>query len=90
MDSAAIWILAGGLIGWVACTQLDFNKERGVLVSMVIGALGGFFGGDILAPLFVEPGAVAADFSALTLTFASLAAAVCLFAGDQLQRWLGV
>jgi len=86
----AIWILAGSLVGWFACTQLNFNKERGMVVSMIIGAIGGFFGGNILAPLFVEPGAVAAEFSAITLVFAALCAAVCLVVGDQLQKRLGV
>lgn len=86
----AIWIVAGALLGWFACTQLRYNEERGVLLSMIIGAIGGFFGGNTLAPLFVEPVAFTADFSAIKLVFATVAAAACLFLGEQLHRRLGV
>ena len=86
----AVWLVAGALLGWFACTQLRYNEERGALLSMIIGAIGGFLGGYIVAPLFVEPSAFAADFSAITAVFASVAAAACLFVGDQLHRRLGV
>lgn len=33
-----MWVVAGGVIGWVALAYLGFNEERGVNVSVIIGA----------------------------------------------------
>ena len=47
-----IWMLAGGAIGWIACSSLDWNVSRGLIVSAIIGIVGAFFGGNVLAPVF--------------------------------------
>ena len=81
-------ILAGGALGWIACSYLRFNAERGVLVSVLIGAVGGLIGGKALAPMFTAATAApAVGVSPDALLFAAAAAIVCLFAGDRLQRW---
>ena len=41
----ALWILAGGILGWVGYAFLGYNAERAKLVPILIGAAGGFFGG---------------------------------------------
>ena len=55
-----LWIVAGAAVGWIACVALHLNASRGVAISAVIGMVGAFFGGDVLAPVFgaaaVEPG----------------------------------
>jgi uncharacterized membrane protein YeaQ/YmgE (transglycosylase-associated protein family) len=48
----AIWILAGGILGWVGYAFLGYNAERAKLVPILIGAAGGFFGGKVVAPMF--------------------------------------
>lgn len=82
-------LLAGGALGWIACSYLRFNAERGVMVSVLIGAVGGLIGGKGIAPMFTAATAApaAAGVSPDALLFAAAAAAVCLFAGDRLQRW---
>ena len=81
-------ILAGGALGWLACSYLRFNAERGVMVSVLIGAVGGLIGGKAIAPMFsAATASPAAGFSPDALLFAAATAAVCLFAGDRLQRW---
>lgn len=84
----AMWVLAGGILGWVGYKFLDVNGGRGMIVSIVIGAAGGFFGGSIIAPMFTSPAAVPADFSASALFFAAVVAAAFLFAGNFVHdRW---
>lgn len=83
----AIWILAGGILGWVGYAFLGFNAERAKVVPMLIGAAGGFFGGKVIAPLFTA-GAVPVNFSMVALFFAVAIAAAFLAAGNFLyNRW---
>jgi len=82
-----LWILAGGALGWIGCSHLGFNAERGVAVSVVIGAVGALIGGKAIAPMFMAATATPNGFSPDALLFAAVAAVACLFAGDRLQRW---
>ncbi len=54
----ALWVFAGGLAGWAGFQFIGANENSGMMVSMIIGMIGGFFGGNVLAPMF--GGAVAA------------------------------
>ena len=84
----AMWVLAGGILGWVGYKYLGVNGGRGVIVAIVIGAVGGFVGGNMIAPMFTSPAAVPADFSSSALFFAAMAAAAFLFAGNLIHdRW---
>ena len=52
MTNLVMWALAGGIIGWIGYSYMNLNEKRGVMVSIVIGMLGGFLGGELLAPMF--------------------------------------
>jgi len=85
-----MWILVGGIVGGAGYSYLGVNEHRGIVVSAVIGALGGVLGGQMLAPLFITPGtaAVPGDFNASALFFAAAAAAAFLALGDLVyRRW---
>jgi uncharacterized membrane protein YeaQ/YmgE (transglycosylase-associated protein family) len=84
----AMWVLAGGVLGWVGFQYLEINSGRGLMVSVIIGAVGGFFGGKVVAPMFTTAAAIPADFSSSALVFAALAAAAFLYAGNLIHdRW---
>jgi uncharacterized membrane protein YeaQ/YmgE (transglycosylase-associated protein family) len=88
--NVVMWMLAGGILGWVGYKFLDFNERRGMVVSIIIGAVGGFFGGKIIAPMFTAAAAVPADFSASALLFAAAVAAAFLAAGNLIHNRWGV
>jgi uncharacterized membrane protein YeaQ/YmgE (transglycosylase-associated protein family) len=82
----ALWILAGGILGWASCAYLRYNESRGVMVSAILGAAGGFIGGKFVAPLFLTP--AAADSGMPALVFAAAVAAGLLVAGNMIyNRW---
>lgn len=84
----AMWMLAGGILGWVGYKFLDINERRGMIVSIIIGAVGGFFGGNMIAPMFTAAVAIPGDFSSSGLIFAAAAAAVFLAVGNLVHnRW---
>jgi uncharacterized membrane protein YeaQ/YmgE (transglycosylase-associated protein family) len=83
-----IWILAGGVLGWVGFAFWRFNEERGPIVSIIIGAVGGLFGGHVIAPLFLSASAIPGSFSSTALFFAAAVAATFLFVGSMVHdRW---
>jgi len=83
-------MLTGGFVGWVGYSFLGFNQARGMRVSILIGAVGGFIGGKMVAPIFAAATAVPADFSSPALFFAAAVAAAFLAAGNLLYNLWGV
>ena len=89
MDIIA-WMLAGGTLGWAGCSYLGFNEERGVMVSIIIGALGGLAGGKLIAPMFTAVETAPTAFSFSALLFAAAVAAVFLVLGNLVYKRWGV
>jgi uncharacterized membrane protein YeaQ/YmgE (transglycosylase-associated protein family) len=84
-----IWIIAGAVVGWIGCAMLNVNEKRGLALSIVVGAVAGFFGGNVLAPMLGAAVDIANDFSGFSLLIAMGTAAGCLMAGNLLDRRYG-
>jgi uncharacterized membrane protein YeaQ/YmgE (transglycosylase-associated protein family) len=83
-----LWLLAGGILGWAGLTYLKFNEERGLVVSVLIGAAGGFIGGKMIAPMFLAAAVPPAAFSMPALLFAAAVAGGFLYVGNLVSdRW---
>jgi len=85
-----VWILAGGLLGWMSYAFIGFNAARGVLVSVAIGAFGAVLGATVIAPMFITSDAPMDNFSVQMLLFAAGAALACLALGNVVYRRWGV
>ena len=85
-----MWILAGGALGWAAFTLLGFNQERGTVASIIIGAVGGLLGGQVVAPLISSAPIVSGDFNIQALFIAAISASACLAIGNMIERRFGV
>jgi len=85
-----LWILAGGVVGWLAFSALHANEDRGVRISVIIGMVGGFFGGSVLAPMFSAAAANPTDFNAFALFIAMATAAASLTVANILSNRYGV
>jgi uncharacterized membrane protein YeaQ/YmgE (transglycosylase-associated protein family) len=86
----AMWVLAGGLLGWAGYAHLKANEERGMIFSIIIGMVGGFFGGNVLAPMFGAATDTPNIFSPFALFVAAASAAACLAIGNLLAKRYGV
>ncbi|TAK85187.1 MAG: hypothetical protein EPO20_12070 [Betaproteobacteria bacterium] len=83
-----MWILAGGVLGWVGYSFLGFNRAQGILVSMTMGVVGGLLGGNTIAPLFTATPALTGDFNSSALFFAAgTAAALLVLCNLAYDRW---
>jgi uncharacterized membrane protein YeaQ/YmgE (transglycosylase-associated protein family) len=80
-----VWLVVGGLIGWVASIIMKTNARQGALMNIVVGVIGAFLGGVALSP-FVGGGTInQGDFSFMSL-LVSLIGAVALLAIVNLFR----
>jgi len=46
-----IWIIVGGVIGWLASMIMSTNGSQGTLIDIVVGIVGAFVAGLVLSPL---------------------------------------
>ena len=46
-----IWLVVGGLIGWVASKIMRTDAQQGVILNVVVGIVGAALGGWLISPL---------------------------------------
>lgn len=82
-----LWIVTGGLVGWVSYARFGYNEARGRNASIILGAFGAFIGAKAIAPLFLTLPA-AGELSIAALVFAAAAACGVLALGNAVaNRW---
>ena len=50
-----IWLVVGGLIGWLASKIMNTDAQQGVIFNVVVGIVGAFIGGMLISPLVGVP-----------------------------------
>lgn len=43
-----LWIIFGGLVGWIASIIMGTNKQMGIVANVCVGVVGAFIGGFIM------------------------------------------
>lgn len=46
--SIILWIVFGGLVGWVASLIMKSSPQQGIVMDVVVGVIGAFLGGWIM------------------------------------------
>ncbi len=46
-----IWLVVGGLIGWLASVLMKTNDQQGVVLNVIVGIVGAFLAGWLISPL---------------------------------------
>ena len=80
-----IWLVFGGLIGWIASKIMRTDAQQGVFLNIVVGIVGSMLGGWLISPLVGAGTINQSDFSLAGL-FVSLVGAVILLALVNLFR----
>ena len=73
-----IWLVVGGLVGWVASMLMRTNAQQGLLLNVVVGIVGAFLGGLLLAPMLGTGTINTSDFSLPSLGVSLLGAVILL------------
>jgi len=50
--SFIIWIIIGGILGWLASLVMRTDAQQGILLNIIVGIVGALLGGWLLSPLF--------------------------------------
>ena len=74
-----IWLVVGGLIGWVASKIMNTDAQQCIFLNIVVGIVGSMLGGWLVAPLLGSGTVNQNDFSIMGL-LSSLIGAVILLA----------
>ena len=80
-----LWIIVGGIIGWIASIIMRTNAQQGLLLNILVGIIGALLAGFLLTPLFGVGTINQSNFSLPSL-FLSLLGAVILLAVVNLVR----
>lgn len=46
-----IWLIVGGVIGWLASILMKTNDQQGMFLNVIVGIVGAMLGGWFISPL---------------------------------------
>jgi uncharacterized membrane protein YeaQ/YmgE (transglycosylase-associated protein family) len=81
-----IWIVVGGILGWLASLVMRTDAQQGLFLNIIVGIIGALLGGWLLAPLFGTGTINQNDFSISSLLVSFLGAVVLLAIVNLLRR----
>lgn len=81
-----IWLIVGGILGWLASQVMRTDGQQGLILNIVVGIVGAFVGGWLLSPLFGVGTINQNDFSMPALLVSLLGAFILLAAYNLLTR----
>mgnify|MGYP001066254663 FL=1 len=73
-----IWIIVGGIIGWLASIVMRTNARQGMLLNIIVGIIGSLIAGWFLSPLFGISTINQGDFSLPSLLISFVGAVILL------------
>ena len=74
-----IWLLVGGIIGWLASLLMKTDGQQGVILNVIVGIVGAMLGGWFISPL-VGVGTINQDNFSLPALLVSFVGAAILLA----------
>ena len=80
-----IWLIVGGVIGWLASILMRTDGQQGLFLNVVVGIVGAMLGGWLLSPL-VGVGTINQDNFRLPALLVSFVGAAILLAIVNLFR----
>ena len=80
-----IWLIVGGVIGWLASIVMKTDGQQGMFLNVVVGVVGAMLGGWFISPL-VGVGTINQDNFSLGALLVSFVGAVILLAIVNLFR----
>lgn len=84
--SIIIWLIVGGVVGWLASLVMRTDAQQGIVLNIVVGVIGALLGGWLLAPLFGTGTINQGDFSLSGLLVSFLGAVVLLAIVNLIRR----
>lgn len=78
MLNIIIWLILGGIIGWLASKVMRTDADQGIILNIVVGIIGAVLAGWIITPLFGAGTINQGDFSLAGILVSFLGAVILL------------
>lgn len=73
-----IWLVIGGVIGWLASLVMRTSGQQGIVLNIVVGIVGALLGGWLISPLVGAGTINSGDLSLASLGVSFLGAVILL------------
>ena len=81
-----IWIVVGGIIGWLASMVMKTDAQQGMFLNVIVGIVGAMLGGWLIAPLLGQGTINSNDFSLGGLAVSFIGALILLAIVNLVRR----
>ena len=85
MVNLIVWLIVGGVIGWIASMMMRTDGQQGIFLNIIVGIVGAALAGFIISPLIGVP-SINQDSFSIGALLVSLVGAVILLAIVNLFR----
>jgi uncharacterized membrane protein YeaQ/YmgE (transglycosylase-associated protein family) len=81
-----IWLILGGVIGWLASMLMKTDGQQGIILNVVVGIVGAMLGGWFISPLVGVSTINQDNFSLAALLVSFVGAAILLAIVNLVRR----
>jgi uncharacterized membrane protein YeaQ/YmgE (transglycosylase-associated protein family) len=81
-----IWLVIGGLIGWIASIMMRTDAQQGIILNVVVGIVGALLAGFLLTPVLGSGTINSGNFSLAGLLISLLGSIVLLAVVNLFRR----
>jgi uncharacterized membrane protein YeaQ/YmgE (transglycosylase-associated protein family) len=86
MINFIVWLILGGIIGWLASKVMRTDAQQGIFLNIIVGIVGAMLGGFLISPLLGAATINQNDFSLAGLLVSFLGAVVLLAIVNLVRR----
>jgi uncharacterized membrane protein YeaQ/YmgE (transglycosylase-associated protein family) len=80
-----VWLVVGGLVGWIASMIMGTNAQQGIILNIVVGIVGAVVGGWLIGPL-LGAGTINDGLTAMSFIVSLIGAVILLAIVNVFQR----
>ena len=86
MINFIVWLILGGIIGWIASKIMRTDAQQGIFLNIIVGIIGAMLGGFLISPLLGIATINQNDFSIAALLVSLLGAVILLAIVNLIRR----
>ena len=86
MVNFIVWLILGGIVGWLASIVMRTDARQGMILNIVVGVIGAYIGGMFISPLVGVSTINQNNFSLAALFVSFLGAVILLGVLNLLHR----
>ena len=86
MINFIIWLIEGGIVGWLASMVMRTDAQQGIVLNVIVGIVGSIIGGLLIAPLLGAGSINQGNFSPMGLVVSFIGAVILLALVNLVRR----